>query len=148
MHNKWVKICRDKGSILHTIICIYVLYEFCTQIVYIMFMMCALSRSQLMYTKRIQNFYIQNVSHISTNFCIQNNRLFIKCIPRFDKLLYTFCIQNLAGVVLLILYTKCMRRFVEIWYTFYIHFVYIGCIHLLQFVYTKCIRSFRVGICR
>ena len=52
------------------------------------------------------------------------------------------CIQNLAGVVLLI----CIQKFVEIWYTFYIHFVCISCTHLVQFLYTKCIHRFRVGI--
>ena len=31
------------------------------------------------------------------------------------------------------------------WYTFCIHFVYFSCIHLVQFFYTKCIHSFRVG---
>ena len=33
-------------------------------------MMYALSRSELMYIKCIQNVCIQNVYHISTNFCI------------------------------------------------------------------------------
>ena len=36
-----------------------------------------------------------------------------KCTPHFDKLLYTFCIQN-------------QKKFVEIWNTFCIHFVYIS----------------------
>ena len=62
-------------------------------------------------------------------FCIQINvydvhflyirtdvyKMYTKCIPHFNKLLYTFCIQNLAGIVLLILYTECIQRFVEMW---------------------------------
>ena len=32
--------------------------------------------------------------------------LHTKCIPRFSKRLHIFCIQNLGGIVLLILYTK------------------------------------------
>ena len=62
----------------------------------------------ILYTKCIHNICIQNVSHISTNFCT-----------------YTFCIQNLAGIALLIFYTKYIQKFVEMWYTFCIHFVYI-----------------------
>ena len=72
--------------------------------------------------------------------------LYTKCIPHFDKLLYTFCIQNLAAIVPLILYTKYIQTFVEICYTFCIHFVYISCMHLVQFLYTKYIHSFSVGV--
>ena len=80
--------------------------------------------------------------------------LYTKCIPHFDKLLYTFFIQNLADIVLWILYTKCsytkacrnvVASYLYILYTFCIHFVDIICIHLKQFLYTKCIHSFRVG---
>ena len=35
-------------------------------------------------------------------------KMYTKCIPHFNKLLYTFCVQNLVSIVLLILYTKCM----------------------------------------
>ena len=35
--------------------------------------------------------------------------------------------------------------FVEMWDTFFIHFVYISCIHLVQFLYAKCI-SFEVKL--
>ena len=71
--------------------------------------------------------------------------LYTKCISYFEKLLYTFCIQNLAGMVLLILYTKCIQKLVEMWYTFCIHFVYISCIHLLKFLY-KMFRQFPCGL--
>ena len=54
-----------------------------------------------------------------------------KCIPHFNKLLHTLCIQNLAAMALLILYTECIQKFVEMWYTYCIHFVYISCIQLL-----------------
>ena len=128
MHNKRVKICWNKGSIQHTIICIYILYGFCIQIVYIMGMMYTFCRSEMMYTK-----------------CIATKCLCAKCISCFDKLLYTFCIQNLVGIVLLILYTKCKQKLVEMRYTFCIHFVYISCIHFVQFLHTKCIHNFCVG---
>ena len=71
--------------------------------------------------------------------------MYTKCIPHFDKLLYTLCIQNLAVIVLLTLYTKCLQKFVEMWDIFCIHFVIISCIHLVQFLYTKCIHDFYVG---
>ena len=32
------------------------------------------------------------------------------------------------------------------WDTFCTHFVYISCIHLVQFLYTKCIHNFCVGV--
>ena len=154
MRNKWVKICWNKGSILHTIICIYVLYKLFTQIVYIMFMMCALSRSQLMYTKRIQSFYIQNVSHIWTNFCIQNvYKLFVYKMYTTFWQTFVYILHTKFGWCSSFdfaykMYTRVRWNMAYILYTFCIHFVYIGCIHLLQFVYTKCIHSFRVGICR
>ena len=70
--------------------------------------------------------------------------MYTKCILHFDKLLYTFCIQTLAVLVLLTFYTKCMQKFVEMWYTFCIHFVCI-CIRLVQFLYAKCIHNLLVG---
>ena len=164
-----------------------------------MYMMYTFCRSKLMYTKCIQNVYIQNVyllwrrgvvlitaapasfnkvwtqvlrrfksysrrvgdsrwwgylsvvpagnkakslspvNHITKTIHHHHHH---QCIPHFDKLLYTFCIQNLADIVLLILYTKCIQKLVEMWYTFCTHFAYISCIHLVQFLYTKCIHSF------
>ena len=52
----------------------------------------------------MQNVCIQTVSHILTIFCINfvykmcTKCLHAKCIPHFNKLLYIFCIQNLAGI--------------------------------------------------
>ena len=95
MYNKWVKICWNKESILHTVICIYVLYELCIKMLYIMLMMHAFCRSELMYTK-----CIQNVSHISTKFCIQN--VYYKmCVYK----MYTTFWQTFAYI----LYTKLSR---------------------------------------
>ena len=71
----------------------------------------------------------QNVVYKMNTKCI-----YTKFISHYDKLLYTFCIRNLAGVVLLILYTKCIQKFVEIWYAFCTYFVDISCIHLVQFL--------------
>ena len=60
-----------------------------------------------------------------------------KCIPHFDKLLYTFCIQNLTGIALLIfvykMYTKVCRNVVHILYTPVVYILYKFCI---QNVYT------------
>ena len=73
-------------------------------------------RSELTYTTYMQDFYTQNISHISTSFCIHfvykiyTKYLFGKCVPHFDKLWYTFCVKNLAGIVLLILYAKCISK--------------------------------------
>ena len=115
VHNKRVKICWNKGSIVHTIICIYILYGFCIQIVYIMVMDVHFlyikihvykMSTKCLYTKSIPHFH-----NLLYTFCIQNvyKMLHSKCIPHFDKLLYTFWIQNLADIVLSI---------VEMWYTF------------------------------
>ena len=145
--NKRVKMCWNKRSILHAIICIYILYESCLPILYMMFMMCTFRRSELIYKKCIQNVWMQNVSHISTNSCIHfAYKMYTKCIQHvciqnvfhiskkclhktsishFHKRLQTFCMQNLAGIVFLIFYTKCIQKFVERWYTFCIQLVYI-----------------------
>lgn len=63
--------------------------------------------------------------------------MYPKCIPHLEKLLCTFCIQNLSAIVFLILYTKFMQKPVKMWNTF--------CIHLVQFLYPKCIHSFCAG---
>ena len=138
------------------------------QIVYIMFMMYTFCRSELIYKKCIQNVCIQNVSHISTNFCIHFvYKMYTKCIQNVciqnvSHISTNFCIhfvykQNLADIVLLILYTKylqklvemqytfCSIHLVEMQYTFCTHFVYISCIHLVQFLYKKFIHSFLAG---
>ena len=82
--------------------------------------------------------------------------MYIKCIPNFDKLLYTFCIQNLAvivalilytkciqKIVVLILYTKCIQKFVERWYTFCIHQLHTSCTIFVYKMYTR----FPCGLC-
>ena len=67
--------------------------------------------------------------------------LYTKCIPHFDRLLYTFCMQNLAAIVLLILYTKCIQKLVEMWYTFCIHFVYILYTSVVYILHNFCIQN-------
>ena len=64
-----------------------------------------------MYTKCTQNvvykmypIFGQAFVHKKYTKCLHT-----KCIPRFSKRLHIFCIQNLAGIVLLILYTKCIQ---------------------------------------
>ena len=100
-----------------------------------MFLMYTSCASELIYIymKCMQNvmFLHTIVSHISTKLCIDfvykmflykmyttfgqtlickmyTKRLYTQCIPHFNKLLYTFQVQNLASIVLLILYTKCI----------------------------------------
>ena len=94
-------------------------------------------------TKGIQNIYKMFVYIMYPLFrqilytkCTQN-----VCIQNFAKLFYTFCIQNLAGVVLLILYTKCIQKFVEIWYTFCLHFAYILYTSVLYIFYNFCTQN-------
>ena len=156
------KICWNKGSILHRIICVYILYEFCIQIVY------------------IHNVYDVHFLQIRTDvYKMYTNCLYIKCIPYFDKFLYTLCIQNVYKMFVYKIYltfrqTSVYKMFVYkmypilrqtcvyilctkfswhssfdfelilVWYTFCIHFAYISCIHLVQFLYTKCMHSFCV----
>ena len=76
-------------------------------------------------------------------FCIQNlYKIFVyKMYMTFDKLLYTFCIQNLAGIVLLILHTKHIQKFVKMWYTFCIHFAYIFYTSVVYILCNFCIQN-------
>ena len=55
-------------------------------------------------------------------------KMYAKCIPHFDKLLYIFCIQNVNKSL-----SKCGIHFVYILYT---SVVYILCNFCLQNVYT------------
>ena len=87
--SKYIEI-RDPVCI-QLFVYIYILYEFCIQTVYIMFMMYTFCRSELICTKCIQNFCIQNVSQISTNFC--KHFVYISCI-HLVQLLYTKCIHS------------------------------------------------------
>ena len=76
--------------------------------------------------------YHVRFKYIRIDVCKMYTKCFYtKCISHFKNFLYTFCMHNLAGVVLLILYTKCIQKFVEIWYTF----LYTFCIYQL---YTSC----------
>ena len=74
------------------------------------------------YAKCIQNFFIQNVFHISTNFCIH----FIYKIQLTQ--FFSFC-------------TKCIQKLVEMWYTFYIHFVHILYTSVVYILYNFCIQN-------
>ena len=152
VHNKWVKICWNKGSILHIIICICILYGFCIQIVY-MFMIYALSRSELMYTKCIQNEF-----RILTNlytFCIQSvykmfvykmypifwqtfvYKMYITCQQTFVCILYTiFCWCSFFDVVYK-MYTKVCWNMLYILYTFCIHQLYTSCANFVYKMYTQ-----------
>ena len=49
---------------------VYILHVFYKQILCIVLMMCIFCRQEFMYAKYIQDVYLQNGSHISTNFSI------------------------------------------------------------------------------
>ena len=81
-------------------------------------------------------------------------KLYTKCIPPFDKLLYTFCIKNQKNYTSQILHTKCLQTFVEMWYrcfmqTFfwnveyilYTNMLYTFCIHFVCKMYTRVCRN-------
>ena len=101
------------GSILHTIICIYLLYESCIQTVYIIFLIYIFVDQ--MYTK-----------------CLHTKCLYTKCIPYFSKLVYTFCMQNLVVIVLSILYKVCWMG-----YKFCIRQFYTSCTIFVYQIYTQ-----------
>ena len=67
--------------------------------------------------------------------------MYTKCIPNFNKFLNTFCIRNLAVIVVLTLYTKCIQKFVEnvgcILYTFCIPWLYTSCTVFVYKMYTQ-----------
>ena len=54
--------------------------------------------------------------------------LYIKCIPNFDTLLYTFCTQNVYKMYTKCLYTKCISYLNKLLYTFCIHCFRVGII--------------------
>ena len=109
MHNKWVKISWNGGSISHTIICIYILYEFCIQIVNIVFKMYTFCRSELMYTT-----CMQNVSHILTIFIyILDTKFSCHSSFNFVNKMYTKVCWNVGRIVytlLYILYNFCIQN--------------------------------------
>ena len=84
-----------------TIICIYILYEFCIQIVYIIFMMHTFCRSELMYKKCVPNVY----------------KMYPTFLQTFIYILYTKFSCNSSFNFVYKMHTK----FVEVWDTFHIH---------------------------
>ena len=87
----------------------YILYEFCIQIIYIVLMICT--------TFVNQNWRMQNV-----------HKIYTKYITHFDKLLYTFYIQNIYKSLL-----KCG-----------IYFVYKHLAYILHTSNPKCMHDFCV----
>ena len=81
---------------------------------------------------------VYNYLYIHSVWILYTKCLYIKCIPHFDKLLYTFFIQNLAGRVLLILYAKCIQKLVEMWCTYFIYILDTSVVHIL---YNFCIQN-------
>ena len=96
---------------------VYILYVFCIQIICIVLI-------------------------VDQNSCIQNvYKMYTKCIPHFDKLLYTFGIEILTAIVLLILCTKCIQKFVKMWDAFYTYLVYILYMSVVYILYNFCIQN-------
>ena len=96
-----------------------------------MFMMYIFPGSELMYTICMQNVYKMFLYEMYLTFRqnfvykIHTTRFSTKCIPHLGKLLCTFCIQNLAGRVLVYeLLSKCGIHFVYILYTSVVYFSY------------------------
>ena len=58
-------------------------------------------------------------------------KMYKKCIPQFNKLLYTFCIQNLAAIVSS--FNFVYKMFIKV------------CRNVEYSLYTKCIHDFCVG---
>ena len=82
----------------------------------------------------------KNIIHVKEKlnvYKMYTKRFYTECIPHFDKLLYTFCIQNLAGIVVLILYIKCIQKFSKMC----IHFVYILCTSVVYILYNFSIQN-------
>ena len=102
-----------------------------------MFMMHTFCRSELMYSYKV--YRLQNVYKMYSQkvFVCKTNTTF-----RQTFLLHKFCIQNLAGINLLILYTKCIAtkvcpNVVYISYTFCILQLYTSCAIFLYGMYTQ-----------
>ena len=72
-----------------------------------------------------------------------------KCITHFDKLVYILCTEFSCYRSFNLVYKQDVytQKFVEMWdtHTFCIHFLYISCIHLVEFLYTQCICNFCLG---
>ena len=64
-------------------------------------------------------------------------------IPHFNKLLYTFCVQNLAGIVffLFCIQNVAMQKFVKMRYTLCIHFAYILYASVVYLLCNFCIQN-------
>ena len=105
---------------------IYILYVFCTQIVYIVFTMCTFCRSELMYPKCIQDVHKMYPIFWKTFVYILYTNLNYHSSFNFAYKMYIKVCWNVGYT----LYASC------------IHFLYISCIHLVQFLYTKCTHDF------
>ena len=118
-----------------------------------MFMMYTFCRSELMYTKCIQNVCIKNVSRILRNFCTQNvYKMFVyKMYPTFRQtFVYILCTNfswHSSFDFVYKMYTKVCGNVGYILYTFCIHFVYIlynFCIqkkHMCQYCKAEFVQS-------
>ena len=83
-------------------------------------MMYDLSRSELMYTKRVQNVCMQNVSHLSAKCCIQNEykmyiyKIYITLRQTFVYILYTKFSWRSSFDFVYKMYAKVRRNMVHI----------------------------------
>ena len=121
MYNKLVKICWNEGCILHTIICIHFEWSLYTQL-----LRCTLFVEQ--------NWFLQNVHKLYQTF----RQTFVQIL--FTKLschsFFNFVYKMYTKVRLNVGYTLHISC---------INFVYINCIHIVQFLYTISIHEFCDG---
>ena len=119
MHNKRFKISWNIRSILLTIIFIYILYEFCIQIVYIIVMMHTFCGSELTYIKCLFTKYVPHLTNVSI------------------RILYaTFSCHSCSNFAY-IMHTKVCQNMVYIFYTFCIHQMYTSCTMFVYKMYTQ-----------
>ena len=108
---------------------VYILYVFCIQIICIVLMMYTFCRSEFMYTKCIQGVYKMYPTFRQTFIYIWHRNFNCHSSFNFVYKMYTKVCQNLGCI----LHISC------------IYFVCVSCIHLVQFLYTKCTHNFHAG---
>ena len=93
----------------------------------------------MLYTNYIQNFYDVHFLLVRIDeYTMYTKCFYTKCIPHFENVLYMFCKQSLAAIVLLILYIKYIQKLVK---KCGIHFAYILYTSVVYTLYNFCIQN-------
>ena len=103
----------------------HISYEFCIQILYIVLMISTFCRSELMYTKHIQNVYnMYPIFQQSFIYILHTN---LSCHSSFNSVykMYTKVCQNVGYIF-----------YISILYTFCIHQLYTNCTIFVDKIYT------------